>query len=1044
MWRYGRCLSPSSKQVADKRPPDGLRVVGSDVAGHGPGHTAETRLRRVLSGQRSRYRFLEHRPGSGERPARPAGALGALDTGDIEQGEEKTCPTAIWGQAEHMSLHTVRQAYGCNVAERRISRYTRGRGTRWLSRLAGIGLGIPVYLLLILVLWTTPALAQEISFDDGDPDLMVLSNGAFYEIAFRKTNGAIAYILDKHTGRKVSLGSRYECLWGAVFPDASPDYVGGCSFRADGPNRFDYTWVPDTHTLILRYTPDPSAPRQVGAQVLVVASAEPWFDMRLSLDNRWGAVLDYVLFPSDLVFPESEIREALLPILPGVVLNPAFFRQGRTYTARYPGYPGLFADYVSLATTGGRMAIYTRNPEGTVRPVVMGFVHDDAYLADSTFFYHTFGARIQDGASFETPWVRIHVGRGHMDTIRAYRSDNGLDRFRSLADKLGDKYDQVVHAPLYKADAVQLAIPFSAYPSLLEQVPGPGILHPVAFQPGGHDQNYPDFLPPDPAWGTTADFAAMVRRAQSLGFLVMPYTNPTWWDDESPTLRSLGPTTPISHVAVLDEQGVPVYEYYGPHGGYVVSPHAPFVQDRLARLAISITVDLPTDLLFEDQIGARPWLFDHNPFAPHPVSYVDGWVAHTRAYSDTLLMTELGFDRLAETEVGFHGSVLLPERLGYIADWWGADTWHPYPLATAMLRDKVLFYQHDLAPETFTSGKATLTWNLALGFMLSYDLVASSFGGGLDSPWLDVVSAFQSRVLGRYAGELVTGFDNLADGVTRTRFETHTVIANRNEGEAYIVGDHTLPPQGVLVTSADGTLTAGIFTRFYGLSLTPGDHYLIAERERGAVRVAQPMGADTPLVIPLPNDGRSGAPEVWAYDRYGRLIGRVPSTETEDGVGFAYVGQIEGRPVAFYRVLRPYRSFLPVVRGTGEEARLGRRFGRMATAGVLVGSPEPTVTLGDVMSSKISGRSLAGFGGRPDNMHAQDEDRFAVVSEDLFRSGASLHLGDVLYPLLSFEIWVLCPQLCCICPRRGQHHAVRHGQLLHHRQPCCLQCDLDG
>jgi hypothetical protein len=56
----------------------------------------------------------------------------------------------------------------------------------------------------------------------------------------------------------------------------------------------------------------------------------------------------------------------------------------------------------------------------------------------------------------------------------------------------------------------------------------------------------------------------------------MPYTNPKWWDDESPTLRNLPPGTVITDVAVLDNQGVPLYEYYGPRGGYVVSPYAPF------------------------------------------------------------------------------------------------------------------------------------------------------------------------------------------------------------------------------------------------------------------------------------------------------------------------------------------------------------------------------------------------------------------------------------------------------------------------------------
>lgn len=190
------------------------------------------------------------------------------------------------------------------------------------------------------------------------------------------------------------------------------------------------------------------------------------------------------------------------------------------------------------------------------------------------------------------------------------------------------------------------------------------------------------------------------------------------------------------------------------------------------------------------------------------MDYIQGWLEHTRAYSNTLLMTELAFDRLAETEVGFHGSVLLPERYGYTLDWWGADTWHPYPLAPVMARDKVLFYQHDLAPETFAVDKETLTWNLAFGYMLSYDLVESTFGGGLESEWLGLVATFQKNVLARYADEAVKDYRKLADGVTQTSFETYTVIANWDEGNEFIAGENTLPPGGVQVSGANGALAA--------------------------------------------------------------------------------------------------------------------------------------------------------------------------------------------------------------------------------------------
>ena len=506
------------------------------------------------------------------------------------------------------------------------------------------------------------------------------------------------------------------------------------------------------------------------------------------------------------------------------------------------------------------------------------------------------------------------MGEGAQDAIQAYRSDNGMDRFPSLAAKLGARYDRIVRSPLYKADTAQLGVPFSEYVGILTKVPAPGILHPVAFQPGGHDENYPDFLPPASTWGTTADMAAMFRQAQALGFMVMPYTNPTWWDDESSTLRNLPPPLTIKDVAVLDRDGVPQYEYYGSHGGYVMSPYPAFVRDRLARLVHDMTTDVPSDLLFEDQIGARPWLFDHNAASPSPLAYMDGWLAHTRTYSDTLLMTELAFDRLTETEAGFHGSVLLPEVTGYTADWWGKNTWQPYPLATALARDKTLFYQHDLAPETMTTQKSFLTWNLAMGYMLSYDLVKSSYGGGLDSEWLGLVSAFQQHVLARYADETLTNYVNVTSQLTRTDFETCHVFANWDSATGYVIGAHTISPSGALVTCDDGSMSAGVFTHYNGAALSAGDHYLIETRGFWGSIVRQPAGSDTDLTVALlPTWSTRGPATAVALDAAGRTIETVPVIISPAGLTFPYHKNLAGKDVAAYRLPNPPGIYLPLV-----------------------------------------------------------------------------------------------------------------------------------
>jgi hypothetical protein len=156
-----------------------------------------------------------------------------------------------------------------------------------------------------------------------------------------------------------------------------------------------------------------------------------------------------------------------------------------------------------------------------------------------------------------------------------------------------------------------------------------------------------------------------------------------------------------------------------------------------------------------------------------------------------------------------------------------------------------------LAPETMTHDKATLSWNLAFGYMLSYDLTMGHF----EAPaWREVVAVFQSHVASRYAGEKMIDYVTVEAGVTQSTFESVTVVTNWNEATSYTLGSHTIPPQGTLVTSKDGSLTAGIFTTYNAASLSFGDHYLVVERsaQMDSIRIWQPLGDDTPLAIERP------------------------------------------------------------------------------------------------------------------------------------------------------------------------------------------------
>lgn len=787
-------------------------------------------------------------------------------------------------------------------------------------------------------------------FDDTDPNFLRVGND-YYEIGFRKTNGAIAYIIDKATGHPVSEGSRNECLWGTIFQNtAQPDdYVGGCQYRSDNPARhFSYVWNAGAQRLTLNYIATPPQYPEVNVWVDVTPSTAHWFDMRLFLQNKSGNVVNRVLFPSDMVYLKDDIQSGLIPTMPGIVLKSTFFstflpqKSDHQYVVKYPSWPGIFADYLALSSTNGKLALYSISKPEEPLAAWMGFVYDNApspYRADSFFIYHTFNAVVNDGVAWTSPTVRIHIGEDYPATLAAYRTDNRIASFPTLKDKLGNVYTQTVQSPILKIDVDK---PMEDYRNTFPQIPSPAILHWVSYWIPSFDENYPDFLPPRTDWGTTPEMASLFDLAHNYGFLNMPYTNPTWWDDESPTMQGQS----VTEVAFIDENGTPKYECYTAstdappctpanarrdstfnknlppylwlHGGYAVSPYAPIVQQRLAQLMTEMTAQIPADIVFEDQIGTGDRGYDYNPYAPSATSYLRGWLTHTQIYSNNLLMTESGYDLLARTETGFNGSYLLLDKTNHeTTQWWGDGNWYPYPFVTMAARDKTLFYQHNLAPETFTFNKETFIWNLAMGFMLSYDLNPSQYGGGLDSPWLKIVHLFQKEVLAEYADERVTDYLQLQPEVTQTVFQSFAVTTNWSASQPYETEFHTLPPAGVFVTGKNGHISAGIFTVYNNTPLSAGEHFIIEKRDDTHIRVWQPLGADTDINLSaLQNWSNGDTIPASVYSDDGQIISNEFLTVENNTVTLPYKNRINGTAIDHYRLAGPVTLsavYLPLI-----------------------------------------------------------------------------------------------------------------------------------
>ena len=644
------------------------------------------------------------------------------------------------------------------------------------------------------------AAAAAIGFSQQGDRLVV--HAPAYRVVLSAANGRILE-LDDARGRKV-LGGADGCMWW-LNPYHHATSLGGCAYHAR------HSWRGRTLTLTYGRT-----------AVVTLRAATTSFDLRLRIANT-GATRDQIRFPAGLAGDTRTVQAGYSPnVLPGLRLKPAFFSRVGNPIQIYPSR-WAFADYLALDSGGGHVALYTVN-RGPIAPVSLGFLHLAGATPCSGHAYcviHQFETWVLPQTTWTSPIVRVRVGATAEQSILAYRHDNGIDAYRSLAAKLGPVLATLARAPLVKADVVKIDEPYAKWP--LGQLPSPILLHPVAYQPGGHDTGDPDFLPGDPQWGSLAE---LIADAHAHGDVFMPYDNFSWWDPASPTMRQ---TTPAA-VAALDASGAPQTIDYGDHQGVIVSPWAPLVRQR-ALQELDAWRALGADCVFLDQIGARPWLRDFSPAAPSPLAYDDGWLSLLAPVSDRCLMAEDGWDRLAADVVGFHGGLLMMQReLGAVDRYFGAGNWEPYPLATWLVHDKVLMYQHDLYPLTMAVDADVLTWNAAFGLVESVEWRP----GNETSPWLVLAARLQEDLGPHYAGVPLSSFTTLAPGVTRSVFGDLTVVANRSE-QVY----DGIEAHGFRATAPNVTVQA-----------YPGEHWLIEERNGAVTTVRQPVGGDLSVTVP--------------------------------------------------------------------------------------------------------------------------------------------------------------------------------------------------
>ena len=540
------------------------------------------------------------------------------------------------------------------------------------------------------------------------------------------------------------------------------------------------------------------------------------------------------------------------------------------YLAYAGSYPVAFSDFMHLDSRAGIAALYRVQPRTAKHPWDTANVLSEIFVpgalacgADELGGYcdHAFNTYVRPGETWRAPAVRMTLGVPVYEDLARYCEANRLTR--TLADKISPE----VLARLKQSVLLHLGGTCREKTAALDTLPVPALIHFADYLRGGFDKQYPDHLPVHPDFGTPAEFKAFFDRAHTLGHLVCPYTNPTWWCD-----HPKGPTFAREGDAPLfkDLNGKPCFESYGNGNnvGWAITFWHPAVQAANRVTVRQFTRDYPVDVLFQDQCGSRGWRYDANPASPTPYANSEGIIAMNDEDSRLVpIGTECGWDRVANYQTllcGLTWGIMPPA--GYNPTWaslfkdaqaYPPETWEIFPLALAVMHEKAIFLHHDLGQ--YVSNDQSLSWTLGLGYSLSYRASTTELSQDAPREWLAWLARLQKSVCAGYLGKPLRDFNHdrtplfasgnalrrtADDGVLRATYGDVRILANLGDVPRSLDG-HELPAYGFRA-DAPG-MTAG---------LAPDGSGYVTETANGKTDLWIFGRPQSPVSVPVPLSGR--------------------------------------------------------------------------------------------------------------------------------------------------------------------------------------------
>ena len=213
-----------------------------------------------------------------------------------------------------------------------------------------------LYFTICTVIFPTITLSQAITFDDSDPDTMIVSNGTSYSLGFLKKQGALVFIKSSNSDTWLASRTLNGNLWSYAF--TGDPQGGGHYFNFDGENnQFTYNWDETENMLSLSYGQYSAESDTLLTWVTFSFSAGNYFDMQIKAKNKWDEAILRVAFPQ-MTFDLGEDTQAITPqAYPGVLMGPQFFKEKRGFGGMYP--VDLHASFMAVKTKGQVISLYS-------------------------------------------------------------------------------------------------------------------------------------------------------------------------------------------------------------------------------------------------------------------------------------------------------------------------------------------------------------------------------------------------------------------------------------------------------------------------------------------------------------------------------------------------------------------------------------------------------------------------------------------------------------------------------------------------------------